>query len=157
MTDLYPDEEGYIGDGLIIGFAKAAGSITLHGAVAIPATGVSSYVSVTAATYRTGIGIALRAADTNDYIPIVLYGIVKQTVGAATFIAGKIVTSATTAGTVDQMPSLAAATLADLSNNLASWNGIGNGGTTALNRLGLALQPGTTAGDEALIAVGRFV
>jgi len=150
MTDLYPDEEGYIGDGLVIGFAKAAGSITLHGAVAIPATGVSSYVSVTAATYRTGIGIALRAADTNDYIPVVLYGIVKQWTGAAPFAAGKLVTSATTAGYVDVMPAANATTMLE-------WNGLGNGGTTALNRLGLALQPGTTAGDEALIAIGRFL
>lgn len=157
MTDLYPDEEGYIGDGLIIGFAKAAGSITLHGAVTIPATGVASYVSVSAAAYRTGVGIALRAADTNDYIPIVLYGIVKQTVGAATFTANKIVTSATTAGQVDLVGSVAAATLADLSNNLCSWQGVGGGATTFWYRLGLAIQPGTTAGDEALIAVGRFV
>jgi hypothetical protein len=150
LTDLYPDEQGYIGDGLVIGYAKAAGSITLHGAVSIPATGVSSYVSVQAATLQTGVGIALRAADTNDYIPVVLYGIVKQTVGSVTFAAGKIVTSGTTAGTVNQMPAVNGTTMLE-------WNGLGNGGTTALNRLGLALQPGTTAGDLALIAVGKFV
>lgn len=145
MTDLYPDEEGYISDGTIVGFCKAAGSITLHGAVQLGTTGVSSYISVVAAGVGKGYGIALKAADTNDYIPVAFKGIVKQTVGAGTFSVGKpVIASGTTVGVVEVQPALNGTTMLEYVN-------LGNGATTTLYRLGYALQPGTTAGDEVLI------
>lgn len=145
MTDLYPDEEGYISDGTIVGFCKAAGSITLHGAVALGSTGVSSYISVVASGVGTGVGIALKAADTNDYIPVAFRGVVKQTVGAATFSVGKPVrASGTTVGVVEATAALNGTTMLEYVN-------LGNGGTTNMYRLGFAMQPGTTAGDEVLI------
>lgn len=149
MTDLYPDEEGYISDGTIVGFCKAAGSITLHGAVALGSTGVSSYISVVAAGVATGVGIALKAADTNDYIPVAFKGIVKQTVGAGTFSVGApVVASGTTAGVVEKL--LVGFTTAMEYTNVIP------GGTTNLYRLGFALQAGTTAGDEALISLAAI-
>lgn len=158
MTDLYPDEEGYIDEETVIGNCKAATAITLHGAVALGLTGVSSYLSVIAAGVRTGVGIALKAADTNDYIPVAFKGFVKQTVGAATFSVGQLVcSSGTTAGVVEKMPNLVSlTTLSVFVNLLGEWNGLANGGTTLYYRLGMAFQPGTTAGDEALIAIGRL-
>jgi hypothetical protein len=149
MTDLYSDEEGYISDGTIVGFCKAAGSISLHGAVALGAAGVSNYISVTAAGVGTGIGIALKAADTNDYIPIALKGIVKQTVGAATFSVGApVIASGTTAGVIEKL-------LVGFTTGMEYANVI-PGGTTNLYRLGFALQPGTAAGDEVLISLAAI-
>jgi hypothetical protein len=145
MTDLYPDEEGYISDGTIVGFCKAAAPITLHGAVKLAATAVSSYISVQPATVGTGYGVALKAADTNDYIPVAFKGIVKQIVGAVTFAVGKpVIASGTTAGVVEAQPALNGTTMLEYVN-------LGNGGTTSLYRLGYALQAGTTAGDEVLV------
>ena len=155
MTDLYPDEEGYIEDGLQIGFAKAYESIALHAAIDLGTTGVSGYVSVGQAAFKAGVGIALRAADTNDIIPVLFYGIVKQ-YGEAGITPGELVVSGTTGTYVAPMPALAAATVADLSNNLCEWVGIGAGATTQYYRLGMALQPATTAGDEALILIGAI-
>lgn len=146
MTDLYPDEEGYIDAGLKIGFCKAAGSITLHGAVTIPATAVTSYISVTAAGVGTGVGIALEAANTNDYIPVVFQGIVKQTVGTATFAALKPVqSSGTTAAVVELITS----------GSGGEYYNMGYSDATTITwwRLGWSLQAGTTAGDECLIMV----
>lgn len=149
MTDLYPDEEGYISDGTIVGFCKAAGSISLHGAVALGATAVSNYISVVAAGVANGIGIALKAADTNDYLPVALKGIVKQTVGAATFSVGQPVhSSGTTVGVVERT------TMGDTANN--NYLNIIPGGTTTNYRLGFALQAGTTAGDEVLISLAAI-
>lgn len=149
MTDLYPDEEGYISDGTIVGFCKAAGSITLHGAVALGATAVTSYISVVAAGVETGVGIALKAADTNDYIPVAFKGIVKQTVGAATFSVGQAVAaSGTTVGVVERL-------IAGFTTGTDYLN-ITPGGTTAKFRLGYALQAGTTAGDEVLISLAAI-
>ena len=145
MTDLYPDEEGYISDGTIVGFCKAAAAITLHGAVKLGLTAVSSYISVIPATVGAGYGIALRAADTNDYIPVAFKGIVKQIVGTGTFVAGApVVASGTTAGVVEKQGPLNGTTMLEYVN-------LGFGGTTNLYRLGYALQAGTTAGDEVLV------
>ncbi len=156
MTDLYPDEEGYIDEGTIVGFCKAAGSITLHGAVKLGATGVSNYISVLSASDGTdghGFGIALKAADTNDYIPVAFKGIVKQTVGAATFSVGyPVISAGTTVGYVEKKVAIAPCTTAvDLSNLIDSYMFMGAGATTKLYKLGYALQAGTTAGDEVLI------
>lgn len=149
MTDLYPDEEGYISDGTIVGFCKAAGSITLHGAVALGSTGVSSYISVVAAGVANGVGIALKAADTNDYIPVAFKGIVKQTVGTATFSVGfPVKASGTTAGVVEKL------TMGDTA--VHDYLNIIPGGTTVQYRLGYAIQPGTTAGDEVLVMLNAL-
>ncbi len=149
MTDLYPDEEGYISDGTIVGFCKAAGSITLHGAVTFGNTGVSDYISVVASGVANGVGICLKAADTNDYIPVAFKGIVKQTVGAATFSIGQAVkASGTTAGVVERL-------IAGFTTGQDYLNVI-PGGTTFQYRLGYAVQPGTTAGDEVLISLASI-
>jgi hypothetical protein len=144
MTDYYPSEEGYIDDGQIVGFCKAGGSITLHGAVTMGNTSVSGYLSVVAAGVATGIGIALKAADTNDYIPVAFQGIVKQTTGTATFsVMDPVHSSGTTAGVVE----LIVATSGSEYDNMAYTDAT----TTGFLRLGYALQAGTTAADEVLI------
>lgn len=152
MTDLYPSEEGYIDDGQIVGFCKANASITLHGAVTLGATGVSGYISVGPAGVETGVGIALKAADTNDYIPVAFRGIVKQTVGTATFSVGRaLASSGTTAGVVE---------LIQVGDTFGAegleYQNINPGATTFKYRLGYSLQAGTTAGDEALIAINAL-
>jgi hypothetical protein len=86
----------------------------------------------------------LKAADTNDYIPVAFRGIVKQIVGSA-FVAGApVIASGTTAGVVEKQPALNGTTMLEYVN-------LGFGGTTSLYRLGYALQAGTTAGDEVLV------
>jgi hypothetical protein len=146
MTDYYPDEEGHIDDGLVIGYAKAGMSISLGQAVALNVTTVTSYVSVTAAAFNTGVGVALKAANTNDYIPVCFYGVCKM-VGDTAVVptAGMAVVSGTTAGQVTGLVTTTSATVIQLAQN----NGAGT-----IHLLGMALQTATTTADEILVLVG---
>ena len=91
MTDLYPDEEGMILDGLTIGFAYAAGSITLNQCVALDSTAVSGVVSVVAGSSDgDSVGVALKTAVTGDRLPVLLFGMMKLYAGD-TITSGDIV------------------------------------------------------------------
>jgi hypothetical protein len=148
MVDYYPDEEGYISDGTIVGFCKALNSISLHQSVAFGTTNTTSYISVVAGAYTTGVGIALKAADTNDYIPVAFKGIVKQTANTAVAIpVGRAVVAGTTAGYVSGIETIAAGT--DVV--FITYQNIVPGATTRNWRLGYALQTATTDGDEILV------
>ena len=147
MTDLYPDEEGYISDGSVIGFCKAGGTITLHQGVFIGATAVSGAVSVIAGSADgDSIAVALKAAATNDMIPVCFHGIVKMIVGD-TCTAGDIVMGSATA---DEVLPLVALT----SDQVDLLRGVSATGTYI--RLGLLLQAGAAADDEALVFIGRL-
>lgn len=147
MADLYPDEEGYIADGMLIGFCKAAGSIEINEAVSLGVTGVSGVVSVlAAAALGDACAVALKAAVTDDFIPVCFYGVVKMVVGTATFTTGAIVYNSAIGTHVEIIPST------DTTPGIIAFRGISGDGTVF--RLGTALQPGSTAADEALILIG---
>lgn len=139
-TDWYPDEEGVLVDGLSLGWCIASSTITALGAVKLD-TATAGNIVVTAAADFEGIGIAMRGGSSSDYIPILLYGVVKQMLGNACLV-GNAVGSGTTAGYV-----LAAATTIANVNLL---RGINYTGT--VEHIGKALQGGTT-GAEILVLV----
>ena len=146
MTDLYPEEEGYISDGTVIGFCKAAGSIALHSGVFLGATAVSGAVSVVAGSADgDSIAVALKAADTNDFIPVCFHGIVKMIIGD-TMTAGDIVKNDASATYV--LP------LVYTVDDILKLRGLNGTGTVI--RLGLLMQDGAASGDEALVFIGRI-
>ena len=146
MTDLYPEEEGYISDGTVIGFCKAAGSIALHSGVFLGATAVSGAVSVVAGSADgDSIAVALKAADTNDTIPVCFHGIVKMVIGD-TMTAGDIVKNDASATYV--LP------LVYTVDDILKLRGLNGTGTVI--RLGLLMQDGAASGDEALVFIGRI-
>jgi hypothetical protein len=146
MTDLYPDEEGYISDGKVIGFCKAVGSIALHSAVFLGSTSVSGTVSVVAGSADgDSVAVALKAADTNDYIPVCFHGIVKMMIGD-TMTAGDIVMNDANATYVLPIKAFT-------EDEILKLRGLNGTGTYC--RLGLLLQPGAASGDEALVFIGR--
>lgn len=145
MTDYWPEKDGQISDGLVVGYCKAEGSITLHTAVKISAS-AASCITVDEASYKEGVGVAMKAADTNDYIPVMFYGIMKAKVdtGAAISVMNHIV-SGTTAGDFVALPSISATTY---DSNVSEWI------DGSSHKIGLALQAGTTDADEFLLLVG---
>lgn len=152
--DLYPDEEGHLSDGLIIGFCKATTTIVQNQAVFLHSTAVSGAVSVAPCTAdATGQAVALKAAAAGDWIPVCFYGVVKM-YGGSTIVAGDMVCNDASAIFVGTLPAydyhLSPTYLAYYASNK-------NGGTCY--RLGLALQNGNgaTTGGELLILVGRMV
>ncbi len=144
-TDYWPEKDGYISDGLVVGYCKAAGSITLHTAVKISAS-AASCLTVDEAGYQEGVGVALLSADTNDFIPVCFYGVVKMKADTAAAISVmQTVVSGTTAADITRMP-----VVADTADN----NYAANNGTGTLHKLGMALQAGTTDADELLVLIG---
>ena len=147
MTDLYPSEEGYISDGTVIGFCKAGGTIDLHETVFIGTTAVSGVVSVIAgAADGDSLAVALKAAVTNDFIPVCFHGIVKMVIGD-TMTAGDIVMNDASATYVLPLVALT-------SDQVDLLRGVSATGTYI--RLGLLLQAGAASGDEALVFIGRL-
>lgn len=146
MVDLYPDEEGYISNGTIIGYCKAADSIALHEGVSIGVTSVSGAVSVLAgAADGDCLAVALKAADTGDFIPVCFHGLVKMVIGD-TCTAGDIVKNDASATYV--IP------IVQTVDTILKFRGLN--GTGTIIRLGLLMQPGDASGDEALVFIGRL-
>jgi len=149
MTDLYPDEEGHISDGLRIGWCRSSAAIALHSGVFVDATAVSGEIMVTAgAVDGDSIGIALKEATAADqYIPVCFWGVVK-------FVAGEAFNEG------DQIISDESATYGIIIETLTGgqmtcYRGLNYTGLVC--RLGVALQAGAASGDEFLLLVGRVL
>ncbi len=147
MTDLYPDEEGYIVDGSVIGFCKATTAITLHSGVKL--SSASGVISITAGSADgDAVGVALKAGDTNDFLPVCFYGVVKMAAGAV-FNEGDMVKGAAAPATVLPIDTLT-------HDQLTLWRGVIGAGGSAW-RLGMALQAAAATSDEFLLLVGRLI
>ena len=149
MTDLYPDEEGYIADGSVIGFCKATAAIPLHSAIKLNASAVSGLISVTAgAADGDSLGIALKEASAGDFIPVCWYGVVKM-VGGAALNEGDMVRNDASATYVIPIDTLT-------HDEFELWRGVSGGATSTAWRLGMCLQEAASSGDEFLLLVGRL-
>lgn len=145
MTDYWPEKDGQISDGLVVGYCKAAGSITLHTAVKISAS-AASCITVDEAGFKEGVGVAMKAGDTNDFIPVMFYGVMKAKADTAAAISVmNHVVSGTTAGDFEAMAAVSATTY---SSTVSEWL------DGSSHKIGLALQAGTTDADEFLLLVG---
>jgi hypothetical protein len=153
-VDLYPDEEGHISDGLVIGYCKAQTTIVQNQAVFLHSTSVSGVVSVAPGVADAdSCAVALKAASAGEWIPVCFYGVVKM-YGGSTITAGDVVcndASAIFVGTVPDYDYHLSPTY------LSYYAGVKTGAT--VYRLGLALQNANAAatGGELLILVGKMV
>ena len=147
-VDLYPDEEGHLSDGLIIGFCKAQATIVQNQAVYIHATSVAGVVSVApCAADFDSYAVALKAAAAGEMLPVCFYGVVKM-YGGSTITAGDFVTNDASGIFVNTVPVMTDATC------ILYYASVKPAGS--LYRLGLALQNANaaTTGGELLILVG---
>jgi len=140
-TDWYPDEEGIIVDGISLGWCQCNAAVTANGAVKVD-TATAGNIVVAPAEDFDGVGIAMRAGASSDYIPVLLYGVAKMMLGNACLV-GNAVGSGTTAGYVLAIGAYTAAEIDNL-------HGLNYTGTYEI--LGKALQGGTT-GAEVLVLV----
>ena len=147
--DYYPPEEGYIDDGLVVGFSRCIGTVNLHDGVyhtghqGTVDTGYSTWVVASAAT-GVSVGIALKAGTAGDLIPVCLYGIVKLACTAS--IAEQDCVQGSTGTWIMPLDTLDA-TGANI------FRGVNYTGLKV--RLGTALQGGVTS-SEILVLVGRI-
>lgn len=148
MADFYPDEEGHISDGLVIGFCQAVDAVELHEAVALGITTVTGAVSILAAAADgDAVGVTLKAGGIGAMVPVCFYGVMKLLAG-----------SAITAGQIVQNDSLGTYILdiKDAKTGCDDWwitlSGIS--GTGTVFRLGMALQKAAASGDDFLVLVG---
>lgn len=150
-VDRYPDEEGHISDGLIIGYCRCQDTILQNQAVLLHATAVTGVVSVApCAADADSQAVALKAGVAGDRIPVCFYGVVKM-YGGSTITAGNIVCNDASGYFVGTLP--------EYSYNLSPtylsyYAGLDRSGTVF--RLGMALQNQNTAttGGELLILIG---
>ena len=153
-VDLYPDEEGHISDGLVIGYCKVQATIVQNQAVYLHSTSVSGAVSVApCANDSDSYAVALKAASAGDYIPVCFYGVVKM-YGGSTITAGDVVCNDASGIFVGTMPTYQ---VGNSPTYLEHYACVANGGT--IYRLGLALQNGNgaTTGGELLVLIGKMV
>ena len=132
VTDYWPTEEGYIFEGCMVLPCKAAGTISEMHVVYPSATAVGVItVNHHDTTFGIGCGVALRAANTDDMIPVAFNGVVKLTCHT-TIELGEAICAGTTSGHI-------------LNNR--TWDGAAD----TVNLLGWALQKCLTSGDEILV------
>ena len=147
--DLYPDEEGHISDGLIIGFCKAQAVLVQNQAVFLHSTAVSGAVSVApCAADADSVGVALKAAAAGDWVPVCFRGVVKM-YGGSTITAGDFVCNDASGIFVNTMPSY------NTISYFLYWASYKLAGT--IYTLGMALQNNntTSTGGELLVLVGK--
>jgi len=147
VVDYYPDEEGYISEGHVIGYAKAEGSITQLTAVKLGTTAAGNVVVAAGAADGDSIGFALKTAVTNDLLPVALRGIIKIVAGEA-IAANAVLKNDSSPGYM--------LVIGDLATGTAVPIFVGLNGTGTVIRMGIALQDATQSGDEILMLLGAF-
>lgn len=148
-TDYFPNKDGYIEDGHVVGFCYAddvtmtAGSFVQFGASR------ANYVAVAvAAEAADSVGMCLRTPSAiGDIVPVAFMGVVKAAVHSTIAIGDLVSNSKTTVTAVIEA-------LGAYTSNKQVHNNIGGNFTARI--LGTALQGGNgTAPDEILILLGK--
>jgi len=149
MTDTYPIEEGFIDDGMVVGFARCIGTVNLHYTVftTAPASSTDLWVQQ-GADDADSIGVALKAGATNDRIPVCFYGVVKMKAAETAINEGDILENDATSNLLLPITTIGA-------SDMTCFRGLNYTGTRV--RFGKALQAGAASVDELLVLVGRVV
>ena len=147
VVDYYPDEEGYISEGHVIGYAKAGTSITAFNSVKLGTTAAGNVVVDVGAADGDSIGIALKTAVTGDLLPVALRGVIKIVAGEA-IAPNTVLKNDSSPGFMLVIGDLATGTVAPIF--------VGLNGTGTVIRMGIALQEATQTGDEILMLLGAF-
>jgi len=143
-TDYFPNKDGYVADGDVVGFCYADGAIVAGTFVAF-GTSRANYVAViSTSTASAAIGMALRdASAAGDIIPVCFMGVVKTIAGAAIATGALVGNSATSNKVV---------TLAYTSEKIRI---NGKGGDYTARILGTCLQGAFNDTDECLVNIGQ--
>ena len=147
VTDYFPNKDGYICDGQVIGFCYADDVTMAAGNWVKPGVTRQHYIGVANCLTKNGaFGMCLRTPSAvGDVIPVAFGGIVK-TIASGTIVIGDLVgSSATTATTIVRV----------WAENTDSANYLHNAGTAHI--LGTALQSNTAlTADEILVMLGKY-
>ena len=147
VTDYYPNKDGYVTDGNVIGFCYADDTTMAAGSFVTVGSTQKHYVGVAVtAAECDGIGMCLRTPSAiGDIVPVAFRGVVKA-VASGTITIGELVSNSLTTAT--------AVVLAHAETDSA--NIMVNSGTARI--LGTALQGQATAvtADEILVMLGRY-
>jgi len=146
-ADYFPNKDGYICDGQVIGFCYADDVTMAAGSFVKPGTTQAGYVGVAVCDVAgDAIGMCLRApAAIGDTVPVAFSGIVK-TIASGTIVIGDLVLSSTT--TVN---TITRAYQEQANSNQYMFNA----GTRRF--LGTALQSNTAlTADEILVMLGKW-
>ncbi len=146
VTDKWPQEEGLIVEGLVIGFAEAGNTCTEGRGVAFGTAATNKVVVTSPSATGDSFGVCLRTQSTaGNKVPIALSGVMKM-VSTGTFNNGEFVMGG-------------AAGRARIGNAAANTSKLqlfaAAGASRGTYILGLALQTATAEGDECLILLGR--
>ena len=140
VTDKWPDEEGYIVEGTVIGFATLGGTVLEGEPVKFGTAATGQVVVTTPAAVGDSFGVALKYGVSGDIIPVAVGGVMKF-VATGTFNVGEYVMGGTSAWV--QIGGATANT-----TKLQIFTAAGSAGSYVL---GLALQTAGASGDEVLV------
>ena len=143
-TDYYPNKDGYVADGHVVGFCYADGAIVAGTFVKL-GTSRANYVAViTTAVASEAIGMALRdASGAGDVIPVCFDGVVK-TMAQAAITTGWLVGNNASSNKVVALA---------YGSDCLRVNGAGGNYTARI--LGTALQGAALDTDEVLVYIGK--
>lgn len=146
VTDRWPDEEGYIVEGIVIGFCEAGNTLTANRGCARGTAATGKIVVTTPAGVGDSVGVALKAASAGEKVPVAFSGVIKM-VSTGTFNAGEFITGG----------AAGRAKCGQAAANTSSLNLFKAAGSTGSYILGMALQTAAAEGDECLILLGKCV
>lgn len=154
-TDNWETQEGYICQGSVIGFVEL-GTVIVAGDILTWGTPAQNKIvmngAIAGGNEASGVAVAMKGGVSGDKIPAVFFGVCKMVAYSTCTVGGAVISPATAGTTItygNVCPLTAANTEAGM--DLAGVNGSG----TAFI-LGMALQAGTTIGDELLVLIGGF-
>ena len=149
-TDLFPNKDGYIEDGHVVGFCYADDVTMTAGSFVTWGASRANYVGVAVSTDACdAVGMCLRTPSAvGDIVPVAFKGIVKAACHSTIAIGDLVGISSTT------VTALIEALAAYASNTLAH-----NSSLYTARILGMALQGGNNDGteaDEVLVMIGKI-
>ena len=144
VTDYFPKKDGYVDDGMVIGYCIAEDTTMAAGSYVTLGTTVANYIAVKVSVATAdSVGMCLRAPSAiGDVVPVAFQGVVKTAVHSTVTVGNLISNSMTTVTAV--VEALGAH---------ASANLLFNAGTAYI--LGTALQSGVPA-DEILVMLNKL-
>jgi len=153
IVDNWGTQEGYLSQGQVIGFVELGTAIVAGDPLAWDTAAVNKVVMKKYAASADSCAVAMKGGGTGDKIPAVFYGVVKMAAYSTCTVGGAVINSKTAGTTVtygNVMP------LTALNTGTAEPYLCSNNGTGTAYILGMAIQAGTTLGDELLVLIGGF-
>ena len=150
--DNWETQEGYICQGNVIGFIELGTAVVAGEALQFDTPLAQKVIMKSKVDAAGACAVALKGGGTGDKIPACFYGVVKMVAYSTITNPGEYVINSKTEGTTITYGNVMPLTAVDTTAQglyLCHVNGTGTA-----HVLGMALQAGTTVGDELLILIG---